>query len=362
MNENEEFEFRLRMEKEKASAAPPVSPVSAAITGAVKAPFLPMKLGSIGGDIYHQGSDVVGSAVTEGASRMGLPSEAAAGLGTAAYVGAQALPAVAGSVGQIAPTGLRAIPRRLMQSSIKPNAEARTSGAADKAITTMLEKGINATEAGMSATQSKVTSLENKIQGILDESPGIVDPYKAADNIKKAVSAVSLNLDRARNLRDIEKVYDKFVNHEAIKDMGGIPASLANKMKQAFYTELKDKAFVPGADLTVAAKAQKALAGGLRQEVAAAEPAVVPSLAEQSELINVLKVAGPQAAREGNKNILGFGALSPRLENVLVWMVDRYPWFKSMLARGLYAPEGSQAGVGIGVAAGEALSQQFNKK
>ena len=310
-------------------------------------------------------SDIAGSGVTEGASRMGLSPEVSAGLGTTANIGTNTL--IAAGLGKLA-TGAAPVmesgARRLMQSAVKPSAGTLASGEAPKAITTMLERGINATESGMQATQARVTSLEGKLQGILDQSPALVDPYKAADNIKKAVASVSLTLDRAKNLRDIEKVYDKFVNHEAIRDMGGIPVALANKMKQAFYSELKDKAFVPGADLTAAATAQKALAGGLRQEVAAAEPAVVPTLAEQSELINVLKVAGPQAAREGNKNIIGLGSLSPRLENVLVWMVDRYPWFKSMLARGMYAGSERlpQAAVGMGVAGGEALSQQFNKK
>lgn len=348
LSEQEEFEL-LSLEREKANIQPSLLGRigSAAVKGSMGP--IPGPLGAIAGAVREVGgiqdetigkaAYKAGGAVTDIASQAGLPPEAAAGAGYLTNVGIQAVPAVVG--GKAASMGFAPVmqqgARRLMQSSIKPNAAARESGDSAKAIETMLQKGINATEGGMEATQTKVSALENKLQSILNQSPAMVDPLKAADNITKAVKAVGLNLERAKNISDIEKVYTKFINHEAIKDLGEIPVSLANKMKQAFYRELKDKAFVPGADLTASAKAQKALAEGLKQEVAAAEPAVIPTLAEQSELLNVLKVAGPQASREGNKNIIGLGALSPRLENVMVWMVDRYPWFKSLLARSMYS-------------------------
>jgi hypothetical protein len=147
------------------------------------------------------------------------------------------------------------------------------------------------------------------------------------------VKQANLNLDRAKNIDDIQAAFEKFWNHAAIKDLNQIPVSLANKMKQAFYKELSERAYQTGVNLAASDKAQKALAKGLRVEVGKAEPAVVPSLKEQSELINVVKVMGPQVAREGNKNILGLGVLAPRLEQVAVWMLDRYPWFKGFLAQ-----------------------------
>lgn len=351
-----------------APATPPTSPISAAITGAVKAPFLPMKLGGIGSDIYHQGSDVVGSAVTEGASRMGLPSEAAAGLGTAAYVGAQALPAVAGSVGQIAPTGLRAIPRGLMQSSIKPNLEARQSGDAGRAINTMLEKGINATPAAMETAKLKVGSLENTLQEVLRESTKrglVIDGEAVAKSLDTLRKDTALRPGKPENLKQIQDLQDRFTKGiDEIVDLHRIPIDLANKIKQTYTKDLTERvnAYQPGQALNYFDKAQKQVSGEIRRLVGEAEPKVVPTLKEQSELLNVLEVAGPQISREGNKNIVGLGWLSPSMLRTAGWMLDRYPWFKSMLARGLYAPEASQAGVGIGIAAGEALSQQFNKK
>ena len=351
-NENEEFEFRLRAEREAGQRqlapqlAAPAAPQSDPLKEAAPYYMGPAGTPRAVRDILH-GIDTAtnylsnraGEGATDIATGMGASPETAAKFGMAANVGVQAVPALVtgfGSAAAAAPK-MESMAQGLMRRTIKPNAEMLKSGEYGRAVQTMFEKGINATEGAMSEAKATVGSLETKLQDILDKSPAVIDPYKAADNITKAIKDVGLNIDQAKNISDIEKVYTKFINHPAIKDLGAMPVALANKMKQAFYAELKDKAFVPGADLTASAKGQKAIASGLRQEIAAAEPAVAPTLAEQSELLNVLKVAGPQAAREGNKNVVGFGALSPRLENVLVWMVDRYPWFKSYLARTLHS-------------------------
>ena len=378
MGDREELQALRRMAELEAKASGPTmpasppaepttpdSPVMAGAMGAVKGALIAPRLGLLSNEIYERGSDVIGSAVTEGSSRIGLPSEVAAGLGTAAYVGAQSLPVIAGSkiIGQGSAPALESGAKRLMQSSIKPNAKTIASGDAPKAIQTMLDRGINATEGGMKATQARVTALEGTIDDLLKNSPATVDKFEVAKNLKTAVQQVNLNLERAANVKEIQGAYEKFWNHEAIKNLDKLPASLANKMKQAFYKELSEKAYVPGASLSAQDKAQKALAAGLREGVAKAEPAVAPTLAEQAELINVLKVAGPQAGREGNKNIIGLGSLSPTLQNAAVWMLDRYPWFKSMLARGMYSGSTRipQAAAGVGMAAGKDVADLLNR-
>jgi hypothetical protein len=50
-----------------------------------------------------------------------------------------------------------------------------------------------------------------------------------------------------------------------------------------------------------------------------------------------MKLVEKRAGIEGNKNIVGLGALSPSLESFLVWMLDRYPAGKSVLARMMHS-------------------------
>ena len=332
---------------------------------ALGVPLVPAGVAMAGGEVLKIADELItsgayqaGDAVRGLHTDMGFPADVAARAGFATNVGIQAIPALAGGgVARSAAPLFENAARRIMQNTIKPDALARRSGDAPKAIETMLEKGINATEGGMQQVQGRVTNLENQIQNILDQSPAMVGKKDVASHITKAVNAIRYDLKRPEKFSDIEEVYAKFLSQPEIKNLGMIPVSVANKMKQAFYAELKDLSFVPGADLTAAAKAQKALAGGLRAETGKAEPAIVPSLAEQSEFINVLKVMAPQVGREGNKQIVGLGALAPSVENALVWLIERYPWSKSILARTLYSGSEAIPAIGVGGTIG-ALQQR----
>jgi hypothetical protein len=49
------------------------------------------------------------------------------------------------------------------------------------------------------------------------------------------------------------------------------------------------------------------------------------------------------------------------MERTLVWMLDRYPWFKSMMARGIYSGAEPIA-TGAGATAGALVGHQSGKK
>lgn len=300
------------------------------ISGAVRGATLPLEVGKRSMELLDKAAYDIGGKVTD---VTGSP-----GAGFAANVATQAVPTVlSGGIGKLGAPALEAGAKTLMQSALKPDKVARETGRAGKAIETMLEKGISPTAGGLEKTQATVNRLETTIQQTLEQSPATVNKFEVAKNLKDAVKQVNLNLDRAKNIDDIQGAFEKFWNHAAIKNLDEIPVALANKMKQSFYKELSERAYNPAVNLAASDKAQKALAKGLRVEVGKAEPAVMPSLQEQSELINVIKVMGPQVAREGNKNIIGLGVLAPRLEQVAVWMLDRYPWFKGFMAQSLHA-------------------------
>lgn len=278
-----------------------------------------------------------GEVATDIGTAAGLSPEVAAGGGVVANMAGQG--AVSAGIGSLvrAPAALEGAARRLMASAIKPRLDARRAGNVDAAITTMLEKNIPATEAGRNALKTRVDDLEVEIQGILDNSSAVVDKHAVATSLKDAFDKVKLNLDAKADSSVIADSFQKFLDHPVLQNTTNIPVSVANRMKQAFYKSLSDKAYGPNAARNTAEQiAEKTLARGLRENIGRAEPSVVPPLAEQKELLRALKVMEPQVAVEGNKNVLGLGTLSPSVEQVVIWLADRSPWFKSQLAQVAY--------------------------
>ena len=316
---------------------------------------------------YSETAYKAGGAVTDIGAKAGLPPEAAAGVGFAANVGIQALPVVAGSVSRQAAPVLEKGGRWFMQSAVKPTLTMRKSGEAKAAIETMLQKGISPTSKGLESARAAVDDLEAAIQTTLENSKGIVNKAEVSKSIKTAVEGVKHNLARVENEKDIQSALDSFLNHPAIKPYSGeFPVALANRMKQAFYKEVGERAYIPGAQASAYDKGQKSLAAGLRQEVLKAEPKVKPNLEEQQQMLKVVDMLNQRVGAAQSQNIYGLGgAMSPSITRLLIFWADRYPWFKGWMARAMYSgasPITAGVGVGAGVVAGEEITEALEKK
>lgn len=118
---------------------------------------------------------------------------------------------------------------------------------------------------------------------------------------------------------------------EAKAKEGTISVQQAQALKQGTYKQLAKKYGQLGsADV----EAQKAIARGLKEQVAENVPAVVPLNLEESKLFNVLDVAERKIVTEANKNPMGLAAL--RVDDPKAWaafMADRSASAKSLLAR-----------------------------
>lgn len=352
----------------KASDLPPTERLGkAAIGGFVQGGPLFMGLrtmqegAKIGQENFDRSAYNVGGAVTDLATRAGASPEVAAGAGYTANVGMQALPVVVGAgMGSMFKQPMEAGSRYLMQSAMKPNQLMRESGAADRAATTMLERGISPTRGGREQLQNMVTTLETQIDDILKNSPATVDKYAVGATLRQAVDKVKTNLSARSDMQTIQASLDEFLNHPLLNNSSAIPVSLANQIKQSIYKTLGPNAFVPGVKTGVPRLADKTLARGLRENIAQAEPQVVAPLAEQAELLNALKVMTPQALRDGNRNLGGIGTIAPTLEQFLLWTLDRSALAKGLLARAMY--QGSSAiPTTVGAAGGGLLGSQMGQ-
>lgn len=274
-----------------------------------------------------------GIGATEGAITSGLinPDEIATG-------------AVLGGLLRNVPTAFNALTdrgsRRLMQSAIKPSVADLESGNAAKAITTMLEEGVNPTQGrtifgkGLDTLQKKVTNLNTQISDIIKNSKGSVNKNTIVSYLDDLENKALMQVAPESDLSAIQSVRDQFLAHPLAQG-DTIPIQLAQKLKQGTYKSLGGKAF--GEVSSASKESQKALAKGIKQEIADIEPVVGGLNAQESRLLNALDVSERRALMEANKDIMGLGNISPSLEKTLAFMADRNSAFKALLARMLYS-------------------------
>jgi hypothetical protein len=162
---------------------------------------------------------------------------------------------------------------------------------------------------------------------------------KTLNDFKNQVTPLS-------DIASIQKAWDEFLNHPFLKG-NDIPVRQAQEMKQGTYKALGDKSYgeLKGAET----ESQKALARGLKEEIAKAVPEVRPLNAEESKLLNALSMAERRSLMEANKNPAGLGWLTTNPAKFAAYMADRSGLFKSLIARMLNT--GAQAVPKLGPAA-----------
>lgn len=298
--------------------------------------------------IASSGADLAGAKTASTLANIGLRTGIGAGTGAITSglinpdeIGTGAL--LGGVLGNV-PAAFGALTdrgsRRLMQSAIKPSAANLESGDAARAVTTMLEEGVNPTQGrtifgkGLDTLQKKVTNLNTQISDIIKNSKGSVNKNTVVsyldDMEKKALMQVAPESD----LSAIQSVRDQFLAHPLAQG-DTIPIQLAQELKKGTYKALGGKAY--GEIASSSKEAQKGIARGLKEGIASAEPKVAGLNAEESRLLNALNVSERRALIEANKDIVGLGSITPDLGRTLAFMADRNSAFKALLARMLYS-------------------------
>lgn len=243
------------------------------------------------------------------------------------------------------PGWLESKARGLMQSAIKPGAADRRTGKADRAVETMLEKGINPTRGGMEKLDTAINKADDALSRIIEDSNASVDVHTVAgyalDQLRKAKNQVNPNADVVAVLSSI----DEFLNNPAVKSRYPshlLPVQEAQAMKRGTYESLGDKAY--GELKSASVESQKALARGLKEQIAKAEPSVGPVNRELGDLVNAREVVTPRVLLEMNKNPAGLAWLAHAPMQALGFLLARDPLSKALLARGLYQSRNAPAG------------------
>jgi hypothetical protein len=249
--------------------------------------------------------------------------------GTLGKVGAEMFPNVVKTISQT-------IPEKLMQSALKPTLKQLETGQASTAVKTMLEEGINPTQAGVQKIQSKIKDLNTQVANKIESSTGTVNKTDILKYLDALEAKKLKQVNPADDIVAIDKVKQEFMNFNkpVIKTPSqAIPVQLAQELKQGTYSALAKKYGQIG---STEIEAQKALARGLKEKVGEAVPEVLGLNKKESQLIDTLDVVERRALMELNKNPGGLTWLSENPMAAAGFMADKSAVFKSLLARGIY--------------------------
>lgn len=219
--------------------------------------------------------------------------------------------------------------RRLMHSSLKPTLRALKTGDAAVAIDTMLEEGVNLTPKGAERLRARVDQINDEISASVAASPAKVDLARVARPLVEKLREFRKQVNPNADVATIKSSWTEFKNHPLITE-DEIPVGLAQELKQGTYRQLAKKYGEMGsADV----EAQKAIARGLKEQVAAKVPAIEGLNAEESRLLTTLSVVERRILVEANKNPMGLSLLAKNPEAWAAFLADRSGLFKSLLAR-----------------------------
>ena len=288
-----------------------------------------------------------------------LPPSIAAGIGTAANVGIQSLPALAGGLvgSKIAPI-MKNEAFDLMASAAKPTLGQWESGEAKKAIDTLLKEGISPTEGGVEVLKAKISALNDKIKKAVAGSTEEVTIGNTGKPLLDTLDRFTKQVASQDDLASIRRVWGMYRNHPLLAGKQEMPVQLAQELKQGTYKQLEGKY----GELTSAeTEAQKAIARGLKDEIVAKIPALKDLNAKESELLNALTIAERRALLDLNNNPGGLVWLYHHPTAAAGYLAARSAPFKAMFARMLNSTPGAiptAVGAGAGGIAGGIESRQ----
>ena len=207
----------------------------------------------------------------------------------------------AGPVGEY----LRGKAEKTMQSALKPTLKAQQTKQAEVAIKTLLDDGINVTQGGVDALRKRIDGLNEKIATVIDNSPATINKAQVGKRLIDTLDQFEKQVAPMSDVAAIQRAWEQFMDHPLLKERE-IPVQLAQELKQGTYKALGDKSYtgeLKGAEI----EAHKALARGLKEEIAKAVPEVRTLNAEESALINTLNVTERRVMMAANNNPVGLG-------------------------------------------------------
>lgn len=229
------------------------------------------------------------------------------------------------------PQAMRGKAEGLMQSALKPTLTELKNGKATTAIDTMLDNNIPLSKKGVVKLREQIDTLNDQISESIKNSTGTVRVSSVLPYIQEKLEMFKKQVNPDADVAAVKQAWREFKDNPLLAGTGGnIPVQLAQDMKQGTYRQLSKKY---GEMSTASNEAQKAIARGLKEGVAANAPEVVEFNKQESRLIRTLPIFERRVLMDANKNPLGLSLLTKDPVAWGMFMADKSAQFKALLAR-----------------------------
>lgn len=196
--------------------------------------------------------------------------------------------------------GVTNIGKWLYQRALKPSKAIvdRTPGGAGALAETGLKEGINVSRRGTQKASDLISDIDAQVSSAIRGSSATV-PRQVV--LRRLAGPVGQFKDQVAPIGDLKRIAN--VGREFIKTAPrDIPVQQAQRIKQGTYrAQAKKYGQQGGAEI----EAEKALARGLKDEIASAVPEVSALNARESALLQLRKALEDAGRRTGNRDAIG---------------------------------------------------------
>lgn len=206
-------------------------------------------------------------------------------------------------------------PEGAYESALKPSPSV-DAGTRAQVVDIALKNSIPVSKGGLAKLQDQIETLNQAIKQEIDNDPTRpIDPNKVATRADDAHAKFSQQVNKTKDLNAIEESRQQFLQEQGQPQLApGVAgpaapappmnAADAQAMKQGTYRVLKGKFGEQG---SASVEAQKALARGLKEEIATAFPEIAKMNASESRLLELQPLLERAVNRISNHQAVGIG-------------------------------------------------------
>ena len=225
---------------------------------------------------------------------------------------------------------LKSKAQTLMQSALKPTLKQSQSGMAKTAIETLLQKELPVTQGTVEQLSGEIGNLNKDIASQIAGSTGTIKKSDVLQRLGDLGGERSLQVAPEGDINAINDIKRQFLEYnKGAYNPNVIPVQTAQALKQGTYSSLANKY---GKEVGAGEEAQKALARGLKEEIASQMPEVANLNAKESKLLDTLDVTERRMFMTLNKDPFGWSMLATHPLKTAAMLMDRSPAFKSLTA------------------------------